>query len=260
MSVAIVVPIYREILTDDEKLSLDLLNELLYRYPKVAVVPTGLHFHDSRFTRIELEEHHFRNREAYSHLLLSRSFYQAFEQYEFILIYQLDCLLFRDELQSWCDKGYDYIGPPLFNNKYDAKSGLSRVGNGGFSLRRVRAFLDVLNAPIPPWSRIFINGQSTIESILKKAKVVNSMRNGVEWYTGHYTLNEDLFWTDRARYFKPDFNIAPIEEALQFAFEAHPRWCFERNGRNLPFGAHAWNLWDRAFWEERLFEKDRVPQ
>lgn len=252
MSVAVVVPIYRETLTDDEHLSLGQLNEHLNRYPKVAVVPTGLRFQGSGFTRIEFDEHHFRNREAYSHLLLSRSFYHAFEQYEYILIHQLDCLVFRDELQSWCDKGYDYIGPPLFNDKHDAKTGLSRVGNGGFSLRRIRAFLDVLNAPIPPWSRVFNNGKSTIDNILKKVKVVKSMRNGVEWYTGHYTLNEDLFWTDRARYFNPDFNIAPIEEALQFAFEANPRWCFERNGYRLPFGAHAWTVWDRAFWEGHI--------
>ena len=27
-----------------------------------------------------------------------------------MLIYQLDCYLFEDKIDEWCNKGYDYIG------------------------------------------------------------------------------------------------------------------------------------------------------
>jgi hypothetical protein len=31
-----------------------------------------------------------------------------------------------------------------------------------------------------------------------------------------------------------------------------PRLCFELNGRKLPFGCHAWQRYDRGFWEPYL--------
>ena len=43
--------------------------------------------------------------------------------------------------------------------------------------------------------------------------------------------------------------IAPVEVGLKFAFEAHPRYCFEKNMNKLPFGAHAWDKWDSDFWK-----------
>jgi hypothetical protein len=39
---------------------------------------------------------------------------------------------------------------------------------------------------------------------------------------------------------------------MRFAFEAEPRRCFERIGNRLPFGAHRWQKFDRAFYEPYL--------
>jgi hypothetical protein len=36
---------------------------------------------------------------------LSASFYERFLDTKYILIYQLDAFVFKDELQEWCDKG-----------------------------------------------------------------------------------------------------------------------------------------------------------
>jgi hypothetical protein len=68
----------------------------------------------------------------------------------------------------------------------------------------------------------------------------------------NYSLNEDLFWSDRARLFQPKFKIAPLDMSLRFSFDAYPNVCFQQNGRRLPFGAHAWARWDREFWEPYL--------
>jgi hypothetical protein len=63
---------------------------------------------------------------------------------------------------------------------------------------------------------------------------------------------EDVWWSFQAQHYDPTFTIAAPEDALRFAFERHPRECFERVGRRLPFGAHAWADYDRAFWEPYL--------
>ena len=41
---------------------------------------------------------------------MKEKFYRAFADYEYILIYQLDCLVFASSLEEWCGKGWDYVG------------------------------------------------------------------------------------------------------------------------------------------------------
>ena len=84
---------------------------------------------------------------SYSRLMLSKQFYQDFRNYEYLLVYQLDCLVFADHLEQWCNQGYDYIGAPLFRVKGQPESGFSGACNGGFSLRKVNSFLQVLESP-----------------------------------------------------------------------------------------------------------------
>ena len=42
--------------------------------------------------------------------MVSPLFYLNFKKYRYLLIYQLDALVFRDELLEWCSKEIDYIG------------------------------------------------------------------------------------------------------------------------------------------------------
>lgn len=258
MKIAIVIPCYQEAILPDEQISLNYLERHLSAYTRISIQPETLspflpgcetvHFADEYFTGVD----------SYSRLLLSPIFYETFISFEYILIYQLDCLVFSKDLQSWCALGYDYIGAPLFE-KNTQPPRLSRVGNGGLSLRRVQACLDVLQSrDIPSWGTSFaarlpdINQFSFPASWLKKFRTIRDARRGVEWYARNYSLNEDLFWSDRARLFHPDFRIAPLDVALRFAFDAHPQTCFQQNGGQLPFGAHAWAKWDRAFWEKNM--------
>ena len=130
--------------------------------------------------------------------------------------------------------------------------GFSRVGNGGFSLRKVSSFLRVLNSRhMIKWSSIFRMDlpDRPFWDYYKKINVIRETKKGIDWYVKNYSLNEDLFWSDRAKLFYPELKIAPVEIGLKFAFEAHPRYCFEKNMKNLPFGAHAWEKWDSDFWK-----------
>jgi hypothetical protein len=259
LSPVIVLPIYRPHLTPDECLALDHLEAALGAHEIVVVAPRSLDAPIDGFECVRFDDAYFESRTAYSRLLLSAEFYRAFVHFDCMLVYQLDCLVFSDELAAWCERGYDYIGAPLFRDPGHADAGFSRTGNGGFSLRRIRAFLDVLegnSGTVPPsYVRLFhlripdlVHNPRGLRTAVKRLRIVRDLRRGVPWYTANYSLNEDLFWSDRAPLLRRTFSIAPVEEALRFAFERHPRYCYERNGRHLPFGTHAWAAMDREFW------------
>lgn len=265
--VAVVVPHHKESLTPEEEISLRQLRSFLSAEQKIAVVPKTLRLKLPDFEYRRFDDDFFAGVDGYNHLLLSREFYEAFEDFEYILIYQLDCLVFSSDLDYWITSGYDYIGAALPRVESDPEKGFSRVGNGGLSLRRVGGFLDVINSERHRENAgalvrdVFttplrgVNGStSTFGQWAKRTKLFREVARGSEWYRLNYTLHEDLFWSDRARLFCPNFKIASTSVALKFSFDWAPRYCFEQNNRKLPFGCHAWWKWDRKFWEPYLLQ------
>ena len=264
--VAVVVPVYEQRLLPDEELAVRLLQRNLNSYDRYQVSPASLDFQLPEFELRKFNDAWFESVESYSKLMLSKCFYESFAAYEFILIYQLDCLVFSDQLEHWCRQGLDYIGAPLFNIKGQPESGFSGACNGGLSLRKVDSFLKVLNSPRYTQGRasfltdvfhrpfIDVGPLPLVKRWRKRIQVAREVRHGVKQYAASYTLNEDHFWSGRASYFYPGFRVAPPKVALAFAFEAAPDYCFECTGRKLPFGAHAWQKWNRVFWERHLLK------
>jgi hypothetical protein len=263
MSVAVVVPTYKVGLYPDERISYEHLTYYLDGYDKFAVTPHGLDIDWPGFDLISFDERFFTSVNAYSKLLLSKDFYGAFAQYEYILIYQLDCLVFSDDLESWCWKGYDYIGAPWFRDPLNPTKGFSRIGNGGFSLRKVESSINVLRSkryldePVPYLNDLItsrvvdISELPITQRVVKKLRILRDVRRGAEWYASQYTLNEDHFWSDRANLFFPNFSIPPVDIALEFSFERFPRYCYQQNRMRMPLGCHAWSKWDKAFWKSK---------
>ncbi len=260
-SVAVVVPWYRERLTADERASLRQLKRLLGGCEIIVLKPEGLEGTlDERPTESFADEF-FESVASYSRLLLSPDFYRRFDRFELMLIHQLDALVLEDRLGDWLDMPWDYVGAPWLVDKRDPSRGFSRVGNGGFSLRRVDACLRVLEKGRPPSPladllRSELPDQRRVpffSRLAKKLRVLRQAARGVGWYAGHYSLNEDHFWCDRAHLFGTGFSVAPLATGLEFAFERAPELAYEQNGRRLPFGAHAWASADhRAFWQPHL--------
>ena len=191
--------------------------------------------------------------DSYNQLLVSKVFYQAFIAYQYILIAQTDALVFKDELNAWCSKGYSYIGAPWFEGYTTPvlPLRLMGVGNGGFSLRSVPDFLRVLNRP-----RIFKN--KLMES-WPGSWVSNTYRYLKDYHSFVFgniqinlAVNEDLFWGMFVARHCDFFNVPPPAEAVAFAFEAYPDFMYELNQRALPFGCHAWERYGSAFWLEKL--------
>ncbi len=259
--VAVGVPLYRGELTDDERVSVRHLRHHLGAFPIYVFLPESLPNPLGDFEEIRFPDRFFDSVDAYSRLLLSADFYRAFASYEYLLVYQLDSLVFSSGLSEWCARGFDYLGAPWLADPERPERGFSRVGNGGLSLRRVSRFLDVLTSERRPGPLLLdlltttipdLGGPLAVSRLAKRAQVLRHVRRGVGWYAGHYTLNEDHFWADRACLFEPGFRVARPDEALAFAFERAPRVCFERNGRRLPFGCHGWWRYGREFWEPYL--------
>ena len=75
-------------------------------------------------------------------MYLSKSFYEIFKKYDFMLIYQLDALVFSNQLEKWVNSEYDFVAAPwvtpvigyLSHKNGSPPSG----GNGGFSLRNIK--------------------------------------------------------------------------------------------------------------------------
>lgn len=109
-------------------------------------------FLDSRvdFCVRYFNEQYFDSVKSYNELMLSVDFYRSFREYQYMLIYQLDAFVFEDQLEYWCNKGYDYIGAPWIkaNKKFHPT-----CGNGGFSLRKIDSFIQLLESS--PNKRLF---------------------------------------------------------------------------------------------------------
>ena len=233
-SIAVVVPAHSLELDADARQSLRHLDAYAGAYDCFAILPEGLGGTIAELPARRFNARAFRSTNHYNRLLVSDEFYESFAEYDYVLVHQLDCLLFADRLREWCDRGYDYVGAPWTRHTPEGQPYFTGVGNGGLSLRRVESCRRVLAA----------GKRSAL------TKVRDALRNPWPY--------EDKFWSLEAPRLDPSFRIPTPEVAVSFSFETEPRFCYEANGRRLPFGCHRWMTHDRAFWEPHLLP-DRDP-
>ncbi len=189
----------------------------------------------------------------YNKLKLSWFFYNLFKEYKFLMTYELDAFVFKDELAEWCAKGYDYIGAPWFQNYNSAKSDkLIGAGNSGFSLRKIQTIIKGIKQ-VYYW-----NAQDF------EAGRIQKLRAYLKWPYNvicnffckeNFTIQnasfvlEDRFISDVIANKVKDFKLAPVSEACKFSFEVNPKYLFALNHQQLPMGCHAWWKYDFNFWK-----------
>jgi Protein of unknown function (DUF5672) len=192
--------------------------------------------------------------ERFNRLKVVPLLYKKYKRYEYILFYELDAFVFKDELEYWCSKNYDYVGSPWFAGYEQTAeiSSFSGVGNGGFSLRKISSALKVLHTfsyiapPSELWTRWRSSSGSLQDAIglIKGLTVTNNtffMFNGYRW-------QEDIFWGKFVNQNFDWFKVPTVKEALKFGFELNPSFLFKENNCELPFGCHAWWKYDLDFW------------
>lgn len=216
---------------------------------------------------------YFKSVEGYNKLCFSLMFYERFNKHEYILIYQLDAWVFRDELQNWCEKGYDYIGAPIFwahnNNSFTKK--IAGIGNGGFSLRKISYCIKMLNMPrnrpyMTPYRilQLYYNYflfDDKFKPIARKLLIIPlcllkmfGIYNNINYFMKTKQINEDMMFGTNAKYAWGGRVSLPSEiEAMKFSFEVHPEMLFHKIDNRLPFGCHAFEKWDYdSFWSKYI--------
>lgn len=264
--VAICIPVYKDCIDELEELSLRQCLRVLCNYPVVFVTPQSIKTdvyekeckkYGVEFNRCAFGDSFFKGIQGYNRLLLSKLFYEAFQQYEYILIYQLDAFVFKDELSQWCSRGYDFVGAPLFGSFSDTEfhPDQARVGNGGFSLRKVKTYLDYFNGR----KNVFTIGDIANRIALKKKPytrwlvwllMVLGWRNKPRSVANHWKYNEDDFWTGLLDGSEYSLNKPSVHDSLHFAFERFPSEAYSMT-QELPFGCHAWEKYQyNTFWKD----------
>lgn len=254
MRIAVVIPCYKTVLNPLEDRSLKQCQKILSNYDLIFALPEGLEVKQKpgSVKVEEFDQDYFKNIAGYNRLMLSPEFYGRFLKYDYILLYQLDSFVFKDELKLWCEKGYDYIGAPWiatrnfisfllkpFNSRSikKRKPVFFKVGNGGFSLRKTKSFYDISTNLAP------------------------EIKKQLEQKKGEIYTNEDVFWSLKAPKFYPEFSIPDYKEAVAFAIDRKPKIALKINNNALPFGCHGIDKPKvKNFWEpivEREYQKNK---
>ena len=232
---AIVIPIYRKP-NAYEKYSYDTLKSVIK--DKDIYVVCGNNFKNELEEKVErFDDSYFDSLKDYSRLCKSYEFYNRFSEYKYILIYQLDCLIFKDNIDYWCEKNYDYIGSPIISNDL-AWDFFPIVGNGGFSLRKVEYFKSITDP----------NGdfRKKYDPILANHRKIDLY----DWY-------EDLYFCEfvSSNWL---FDVPTIEESLKFSIDMNPDRIFGEEVV-LPMGCHGYckNI---PFWEKIIDFPENVKE
>ena len=271
MNCIVVIPIYKASLTKIEELSFRQCLKVLKAHNIAIVGPQTLDY--TYYDRIADEEGKaisierfddcfFKSVSAYNSLCLNEDFYQRFCNYAYMLIYQTDAWVFRDDLSYWCEKGYDYIGAPLYYRKNGQPTKeLIGVGNGGFSLRRIDYCIDILTmknqkrpflSPIGVLRHLKLDSRGRLRDFLRFCYECVGINNNIAFYK-KALINEDLIFGIFAKNAWINSNIPDFEEAAKFAFEANPQYLYHHIGDKLPFGCHAFEKFEfDSFWRRYI--------
>lgn len=233
----VLVPIYKPTLDTLEEFSLRHSLGVLSNHRQTFFAPRGLDisYYAERFPAGYrfFDPAYFESTHAYSKLLVSEDFYRAFPLADYLLILQPDVYVFRDDLAYWLASGYDYVGAPwpgglqlrIEAGRFAAVGGLTTtafVGNGGFSLRRREACIDLLG----------------------------EFQDLAAWFyqTGS---NEDLFFSLIGG-LSSRFRIPNQLLASRFSVEVDPEYYIQLNAGTLPMGAHSFAKYSPEFWRTHI--------
>lgn len=197
----------------------------------------------------------FKNIHTYNCLMLNSDFYTRFAAFDYMLLYQLDAYVFRNELQSWCQRGYDYVGPPLFAPGHFGTLQWSIVGNGGLSLRKISAFIQASggNGALA-WSKVWRARPPRHPYITAKRRVfyflMLAATGRCHWFRNilTYVVDEDRFYSFALQGSAFELHVPDSREALSFGYDMDPAFCHTATAGHLPFGCHGYDKrYDRFY-------------
>lgn len=247
----IITPIYKETPDPIEQLSLQRLHNVIgeLNYDVYFVTYQGLNINEyiKLYPNAKIsyfDKYFFQSTATYSQLCFNYDFYNTYNEYDYMFIYQTDCYLINDNFHTYTTFDYDYIGAPIFSTdcgwptvkEVNGKRVYTPViGNGGFSMRKISTFIELTDP----------NGE---------------FRQTVQLTDEHikHLLWEDLFiCVELPKYY--DIRIAPLKVGFSFAWDMSVDVIYNLwNIHTLPMCIHAWDK-NIRFWQLHIPEiKDNV--
>lgn len=262
----IVIPVHNESPSANELLAFRQCFNVLKAHPIRVLAPQNLNVEKyraavSNFEIIFIDPVWQASLQQYNQLKVSPFFYSLFKEYDYLLTYELDAYVFKDELEYWCNKEMDYIGAPWFEGLASPVStNIIGVGNSGFSLRNVQSSIRILRRIIlikrlrAFWFKTHLQALVNFSSILSGLKGVFhiSSLKVLNILLFDNAMNEDFYWTKFVSLAFTDYKPASIEEACKFSFDVNPSFLFNKNENHLPFGCHGWEKYEPEFWKQYI--------
>lgn len=257
--VIVVVPLYTTDLRADETMSLQRTLKVLGRHPIAIACPEGLDLAPlDRLlapARVRIERfpaRYFAGVEGYNRMMLWPEFYRRFTAWRHLLICQTDAFVFGDRLLDWCHRDHDYIGAPWiatprhalnkalfrltnrFRSRAKQDAHYFKVGNGGFSLRKVATFLRITEEQRAQIEHMLAHPQDDLLHV------------------------EDKYFSLVAPQRYPEMRIPDYTEAVDFCIDRRPAIALRLNGGRLPFACHGFDKRNvRRFWQPILAQAER---
>jgi hypothetical protein len=231
-SCAVLIPVYRDKLPHSEECQLLMSLKNLYGFPVYYFGPEDMdaswYLAQSSISShfIPFNREYFKSPRTYSKLLLDIKFYDHISSFDFHLICQTDAVVLKPSVSEFLEYNFDYWGAPwprgwsietffqYGKERYNMRL-CAFVGNGGISLRRTSAIVDLMN------------------------------EYSAQLYSWREAGNpEDLFFSLFGQISK-SFKLPNIKQAATFAIELEPSLMLALNEGILPFAVHKWDRIDK---------------
>lgn len=275
--VCVIIPIYKEKLNDLEIQSVVQCSKVLCDYQIHFVCSEQLNtdFYETKFPEIKkfifFNEIYFNDLKGYNQLMLNAHFYRTFDNFDYMLVYQTDCFVFKDELLFWAKKRYDYLGGVWFENYNDNPyqgAKLWQAGNGGLSLRNIQKCYRLVSSrrPVNKWRDLvreskFLKNVSRLQylyCVLQLPFCRLGFKNNLRFKAKQFTGNEDTFFITEGLKLRW-FRIPDVLEASLFSWDKFPNYLWD-TFNELPFGCHAWYREDAPYEINRSFWKNIIQE
>ena len=211
----------------------------------------------------------------YNNMLLAPEFYKTFGNYRYLLLCQFDVWVFRDEIQMWIDKGYDYIGAPWFVPRPVAskdwapleKLMLPQGGNGGFCLRKIDKMIELLsnrkrslNVALFLKGVFFLARNKRFDFLKIFVRACRAVLQDAESYQQKHNVYEDAFISIFYSFLDKTFSVAPAKEAMYFCVETNAAELLMTKMKwRLPFAVHGYDKYFASLQEFDSY-RNNVPR
>lgn len=252
----VIIPVYKSEMSANERISFKQNLAILRQWDIYIITYEGLDLKEyfdialsinKKISVKTFAQDFYKNIAGYNRLLTNVELYTSFNSYKYMLVCQLDVYLFRDDLFQWIQKDYDFIGPPLMSKDKDGNPQYWRVGNGGYSLRKVSTFIDLLSTYQSLLKSILHDPLNILYQIKSYYGYLRIRENQTKRFSKDIK-NEDVFFAKNIQNSWKTFKVPSMEEARTFGFDEFPQKLYKDNNEQLPMGVHAWWRFERAFW------------